>query len=51
MITSCYLLEIGPNLSGFLVQLLIVFGSLAAAYRGQKFLQVANAKAIGAAMP
>ena len=32
---SNLLIEIGPNLFSFLVQLLVVIGTLAAAYRGQ----------------
>jgi len=38
MNTSCVLLEIGPNLSSFLVQILVVLGALAAAKRGQSMV-------------
>jgi hypothetical protein len=36
---SNLLIEIGPNLYSFLVQLLVVLGSLAAAYRGQSIVR------------
>jgi hypothetical protein len=35
----CTVLDIGPNLSSFLVQLLLVLGGLAAAYRGQSIVK------------
>jgi hypothetical protein len=35
---NCFLLEIGPNLSSFLVQLLVLAGAVAAAYRGQSII-------------
>ena len=38
MNTSCFLLEIGPNLSTFLVQVLVLVGAIAAAYRGQSIV-------------
>jgi hypothetical protein len=37
--TSCGLFEIGPNLTSFLIQLLVVLGALAAAYRGQSIVR------------
>jgi hypothetical protein len=38
MLSQCFLLEIGPNLSSFLVQILVVLGALAAAKRGQSIV-------------
>ncbi len=35
----CTIIEIGPNLSSFLLQLLAVLGALAAAYRGQSIVR------------
>src|SRR6185295_19857665 len=38
--TSCGLFDIGPNLTSFLIQLLVVLGALAAAYRGQSIVRM-----------
>ena len=38
MTTACFLIEIGPNLSSFLIQMLVLLGALAAAYRGQSIV-------------
>jgi hypothetical protein len=35
---GCQIFDIGPNLTSLLVQILVVLGTLAAAYRGQSIV-------------